>query len=244
VTLTSAGGPLGSNPLGRFSAPVPDGVSYIEPHARRVVAQLDGRTVIDTEGALMVHRRSQPPTYAFPLSAVGDLPNEPEVDAPGYVRVPWDAVDTWFEEGRRLVHYPPNPYHRVDYRSTRRRLTVEVGGTTLVDTDDTTVIFETSLAPKLYVARHHVRMDLLQPSSTSTYCNYKGESNYWSAVVDGQVFEDVAWSYEDPLPESTPIHSMLSFEPTVAAVVAELPGDPDAVAACSTECDLPDGAAT
>ena len=51
------------------------------------------------------------------------------------VAVPWDAVDTWIEEGRRLVHYPPNPYHRVDCRPTTRRLRVAVGGVTLVDTD-------------------------------------------------------------------------------------------------------------
>ena len=40
-------------------------------------------------------------------------------EAPGYVHVAWDAVDTWVEEGRALVHYPPNPYHRVDCRPGR-----------------------------------------------------------------------------------------------------------------------------
>ncbi len=38
--------------------------------------------------------------------------------------MPWTAVDAWFEEGRKLVHYPPNPYHRVDCRPTKRRLRV------------------------------------------------------------------------------------------------------------------------
>lgn len=239
MTLTSGGGPLGPAPSGRFAPPLPPGVTYLEPHPRRIVAELGGRTVIDTEGALMVHRSGQPPSYAFPLTAVGDLPHEPEPEASGYVRVPWDAVDAWFEEGRRLVHYPPNPYHRIDCRPTRRQLRVEVEETVLVDTDDTLVLFETALAPKLYVARHHVRTDLLERSATTTYCNYKGHSTYWNAVVDDRVVEDVAWSYEDPLPESEPIRSMLSFEPARATVVAELPGDPDAIAACSTECDMP-----
>ena len=26
----------------------------------------------------------------------------------------WDAVDTWFEEGRQLVTYPPNPIRALD----------------------------------------------------------------------------------------------------------------------------------
>ena len=118
-----------------FSPPVPDGVVFVEPHPRRITAELDGRTVIDTEHALLVHRVGHPLTYAFRAADVGDLPAEPVPEADGYVRVPWDAVDAWFEEGRRLVHYPPNPYHRVDIRPTDRHLRVVVAGEVLVDTD-------------------------------------------------------------------------------------------------------------
>jgi uncharacterized protein (DUF427 family) len=202
---------------------VPAGVVYVEPHARRIQALVDGRIVLDTEAALLVHRPGRPLTYAFPAEAVGDLPHAPEAEAPGYVTVPWDAVDRWVEEGRELVAYPPNPYHRVDCRPTRRRLRVEVAGAVLVDTDDTLILFETGLAPKLYVARSHVRMDLLQRSETTTYCNYKGWTTYWSAAVDGTVVADVAWSYDDPLPESEPIRGFLSFDAEQADVRAELP---------------------
>jgi uncharacterized protein (DUF427 family) len=240
VSLTSGRGPLGRDPAGRFSVPVPPGTVYVEPHPRRVQALLDGQTVIDTERALMVHRAGQPLAYVFPPEAVGDLPHEPEPEAAGYVHVAWDAVDTWLEEGRELVHYPPNPYHRVDCRPTRRRLAVTVGGTTLVDTDDTLILFETSLAPKLYVRAELVRTDLLRRSSTTTYCNYKGWTTYWDAVVDGTVVDDVAWSYDDPLPESTPIAGMLSFEPTRVDVQADLPADTPVAIECSTECDVPE----
>ena len=111
------------------------------------------------------------------------------------MHVPWDAVDTWLEEGRKLVHYPPNPYHRVDCRPTHRALRVVVAGTTLVDTSDTMIVFETALAPVLYVDPSHVRTDLLRRSNTSSYCNYKGYATYWSAVIGDTVVEDVAWSY-------------------------------------------------
>ena len=53
-----------------------------------------------------------------------------------------------------------------------RHLHVEVAGTTVVGTDDTIILFETSLPPKLYVAPSMVRTDLLQRSDTVTYCNY------------------------------------------------------------------------
>ena len=223
MSLTTGSGPLGREPAGRFSEPVPAGVVYVEPHPRRIQARLHGQTVIDTERALLVHRPGHTLTYAFEPADVGELPHEPEPDAPGYVTVPWEAVDTWFEEGRQLVHYPPNPYHRVDCRPTTRRLQVAVAGTTLVDTDDTVILFETSLAPRLYVAPERVRTDLLRTSDTRTYCNYKGWATYWSAVIGDTIVDDVAFSYEEPLPESSLIKGYFSFEPARADVSAELP---------------------
>ncbi len=171
----------------------------------------------------MVHRQGHPLSYAFPVDVVGDLPAEPVAEAPGFVRVPWDAVDAWFEEGRKLVHYPPNPYHRVDCRPTKRRLSVSINGTVLVDTDETVILFETALEPRLYVDPSHVRTDLLRRSATSSYCNYKGFATYWSIAEDDLVIDDIAWSYEDPPPESLPIKGFLSFDADRIDVVAELP---------------------
>jgi len=160
MTLVAGRGPLSKDPAGWFSSPLPDDLVFVEPHPRRVQAIRNRQTVIDTERALMVHRRDHPLSYAFPAEDVGGLPNEPEPEAPGYVHVPWDAVDTWLEEGRKLVHYPPNPYHRVDCRRTNRGLRVTVAGATLVDTADTVIVFETALEPRLYVDPSVVRTDL------------------------------------------------------------------------------------
>lgn len=223
MTLVAGRGPLSTDPAGRFCPPVPAGLVYIEPHPRRVQALLDGRLVIDTERALLVHRQGQPLSYVFPDDEAASLPSEPEPEAPGFVHVPWDAADTWLEEGRELVHYPPNPYHRVDCRPTKRRLRVCVDGATLVDTDDTVIVFETALESRLYVDPAHVRTDLLRRSETTSYCNYKGFATYWSAVLDGRAVEDIAWSYQDPPPESLPIKGFLSFDATQVQVVAELP---------------------
>jgi uncharacterized protein (DUF427 family) len=220
VSLVAGRGPLGPDRAGWFCPPVAEPIVYVEPHRRRVQAVRDGRLVIDTENALLVHRAGAPLSYAFLVGETADLPTEPEDAAPGYVRVPWEAVDTWLEEGRTLVHYPPNPYHRVDCRPTRRRLRVEVAGEVLVDTDDTVIVFETALASRLYVAPGYVRTDLLRPTATSSYCNYKGYATYWAA---GEA-EDVAWSYDDPLPETQPIRGYFSFDADRCEVNAELPG--------------------
>src|SRR6185369_14849267 len=223
MTLVAGRGPLSKDPAGWFSSPLPDDLVFVEPHPRRVQAIRNGQTVIDTERALMVHRRDHPLSYAFPADVVGDLPSDPEPEAPGYVHVPWNAVDMWLEEGRRLVHYPPNPYHRVDCRPTNRGLRVRVAGATLVDTADTVIVFETALEPRLYVEPSVVRTDLLRRTETSTYCNYKGYATYWAAVVGDTVVDDVAWSYQDPPPECLPIKGYLSFDAARADVLAELP---------------------
>jgi uncharacterized protein (DUF427 family) len=223
MSLVTGRGPLSSNPAGWFSPPLATGTVFVEPHPRRVQALRDGRAVIDTERALLVHRADRPLSYAFPAEVTGDLPSEPVAEAPGYVQVPWDAVDAWVEEGRRLVHYPPNPYHRVDCRPTDRRLRVTLDGEALVDTSETVIVFETALEPRLYVGPSLVRADLLRRSSTSSYCNYKGYATYWSAVRGSDVIDDVAWSYEDPLPETLSIRGYFSFDPTKVDTVAELP---------------------
>ena len=219
MSLVTGRGPLSKDPAGWFTPPVAAGTVYVEPHPRRVQAMNAGRAVIDTERALLVHRPDRPLSYAFPVDEIGDLPGEPVAEAPGYVQVPWDAVEAWVEEGRRLVHYPPNPYHRVDCRPTDRALRVVVGDEILVDTTDTTIVFETALAPRLYVDPSLVNTDLLQLSPTTSYCNYKGYATYWSL---GAV-SDVAWTYEDPLPETLPIRGYFSFDPDKTAVTADLP---------------------
>ncbi|CAN5168224.1 DUF427 domain-containing protein [soil metagenome] len=237
MTLVFGRGPLSSDPAGWFAPPIPADVVFVEPHHRRVQGIRDGHAVIDTENALLVHRKDGPLAFAFPAGEVGALPAEPVGSAPGYVTVPWDAVDTWLEEGRILVHYPPNPYHRVDCRPTQRGLRVAAGGTVLVDTVDTMIVFETSLAPRLYVAPALVRTDLLRPTDTTSYCNYKGYATYWSfvlsdPVVGETVIADAAWSYDDPLPESASIAGFLTFDETRVDVLAELPEASAGVADC------------
>ncbi len=242
MSLTTGRGPLSDRPAGRFSAPVPAGVLYVEPFRRRVRAMVGDRTVVDSERALLVHRPGQPPAYAFPPDDVhvvdgdgvdgvdgvdGGLDRdavEPDDAAPGYVRVAWTAVDAWYEEDERLAgHYPRNPYHRVDCVRTSRRLRVEVAGVDLVDTTRTIGVYETALEPKLYVHPDLVRRDLLIASPTRTWCNYKGTAWYWSAVIGDEVVEDVAWSYEDPLPEVGVLRRLLSFDEARVTVTTDLP---------------------
>lgn len=223
MSLSTGRGPLSAQPAGRFTAPVPAEVAYIEPFRRRVRGVKNGQTLIDSERVLLVHRPGRPPDYAFPADEVHGVHAEPEPDTPGYVTVPWDAVDAWFEEAEEVHGHPRNPYHRIDILRSERMLRVDVGPTLLVDTRDTLVVYETALDPKLYVDRRHVRMDALEPSATETYCPYKGTASYWSYRFGDDTVADVAWSYEDPLPESAPLRGLLSFDAARVTLRHDLP---------------------
>jgi uncharacterized protein (DUF427 family) len=226
VSLTNGRGPLGPDPAGHFAPPVrvPGGAVYVEPFLRRVRGVMGERTVIDSERVVLVHRPGQPPAYAFPASDVQrGLPASGEPAAPGYVQVPRNAVTAWYEEEEQVFGSPRNPYHRIDCVRARRRLRVEVGRTVVVDTTDVIALYETSRAPQLYAKPDAVRTDLLVASPTLTYCPYKGTARHWSAKVDGTVVQDVAWSYEAPLPESASIAGLLSFYAERTTMLQDVP---------------------
>jgi uncharacterized protein (DUF427 family) len=183
----------------------------------------DGQTVVDSERVLLVHRAGRPPSYAFPAGDVTGVPAQAEADSPGYVAVGWDAADAWYEEDEQVFGHARNPYHRVDCLRSGRRLRVEASGLTLVDTTETLAVYETALEPRLYVDPRVVRTDVLSLSATHTYCPYKGTASYWTARIGDSVLEDVAWSYEDPLPESTQLGRFLSFDEARVDVGHDLP---------------------
>ena len=153
----------------------------------------------------------------------GNVLEEVVPDAPGYVTVDWGAAEAWFEEDEEVFGHPRNPYHRIDCLRSRRRLRVDAAGLTLVDTDDTLAVYETALEPRLYVDRRHVRTDVLERSETTTYCPYKGTTTYWHARVGDHLLEDVAWTYDQPLPESARLGGLLSFEEARVRVEHDLP---------------------
>lgn len=223
MSLTTGKGPLSARPAGRFTAPMPERVSYIEPFRRRVQGIKDGVAVVDSEKVLLVHSPGQPPRYAFPVGDVDGVGSDPEPETPGYVTVDWAAVDRWLEEDEEVHGHPRNPYHRIDSLRSHRRLRVEAAEFVLVDTDQTVVVYETALDPRLYVAPEYVRMDVLEMSQTHTYCPYKGTASYWTARIGDSVLDDVAWSYEDPLPESAPLAGLLSFDETLVDLRHDLP---------------------
>ena len=65
--------------------------------------------------------------------------------------------------------------------------------------------------PRYYLPLTDVRMDLLVSSDSESHCPYKGTASYWSVVIDGNVHEDVLWTYHTPIPESQKVAGLVCF---------------------------------
>jgi uncharacterized protein (DUF427 family) len=78
------------------------------------------------------------------------------------------------------------------------RIRVVHAGTVVVDAPDAIRVLETSQPPAYYVHPDHVRVDLLAPSTTTTFCEWKGRAGYVDLAVDGIRVPDAAWFYASP----------------------------------------------
>ena len=138
-------------------------------------------------------------------------PNSPLDQLRGLVRFEWDAIDEWLEEDEPVYTHPRDPYTRVDVLRSSRHVQVVVDGVKVAESTHPTILFETGLPPRFYLPLADIRMDLLRPSETRTYCPYKGEATYWSLEVGGSIYDDLVWTYRSPLAESQKIAGLASL---------------------------------
>jgi len=129
----------------------------------------------------------------------------------GYASLYWDAADAWYDEDEQVHAHLTDPYTRVDIRPTSRHVQVLAGDTLVAESRRPLVLDETGLPTRWYLHPDDVRVELV-PSDTAHRCPYKGRSSYWIArLPDGTEIVDAAWSYPEPLPESTRIADAVCF---------------------------------
>jgi uncharacterized protein (DUF427 family) len=131
-------------------------------------------------------------------------------DIRGYRAFYWNRVDAWYEEDEQIFEHPRDPYHRFDVVQSTRPVRVEIGGQTVADSQRPRLLFETGLPTRYYLPVEDVRMDLLEPTETSSVCPYKGTASYWKLAGDASG-RDVAWSYQEPIAESPKIRGLIAF---------------------------------
>jgi uncharacterized protein (DUF427 family) len=145
----------------------------------------------------------------------------------GHFAFQWNAMDAWHEEEEEIFVHPRDPYKRVDVLQSSRHVVVTVAGETVMDTRRPRLLFETGHPTRYYLPLEDAHRDLLLRSETTSRCPYKGVASYWSVKIGEKVFQDLAWSYLDPIPECSKIKGLVCFfqerEATIYVDGEELP---------------------
>jgi len=128
----------------------------------------------------------------------------------GYVILDFRAFDGWFEEDEPNVAHPRDPFHRIDVLASSRHVRLELDGQVLAESSRPMLLFETMLPVRYYLPREDIRAEL-SPSSTQTYCAYKGQASYWSATVGDRAVLDIAWTYQQPLHDAARVAGLTAF---------------------------------
>ena len=97
--------------------------------------------------------------------------------------------------------------HTITIEQGDRHVRVVHGEQVLAESERALVLRETGCPPRYYLPAEDVRLDLLTPSDTHTYCPFKGTASYWS-LPDA---DDLVWSYPEPKPEVAQIKDHLCF---------------------------------
>jgi len=141
-------------------------------------------------------------------TAVGGAFELEDAELAGYVAFDSGAF-TWREEDDVVISHPRDPFHRVDIRHSSRRVKVTSGEQVLAESPAPLVVFETNLVERIYLPVDDVNWDALTPTDSSTLCPYKGVASYWRLA--GGPDDDVAWSYQAPLPEAGELAGYVCF---------------------------------
>ena len=139
---------------------------------------------------------------------------DPFVECAGlkdHVAFYWNRVDRWYEEDDEIFVHARDPYKRIDVVRSSRPVKVVLGGETVAESVNARFLFETGLPTRYYLPPGDVRTELLTPSDAASSCPYKGDAVYWTAAVGGRVFENIVWSYPEPIPEMPRIKGLMCF---------------------------------
>ncbi|MCT9820957.1 DUF427 domain-containing protein [Microbacterium sp. W1N] len=78
------------------------------------------------------------------------------------------------------------------------RVTVDLGGQRIVDTDDVVRVLETSHPPVYYLPVDAFVAGALRPAAGSSWCEFKGQASYFDVVGGAVERPKAAWGYPSP----------------------------------------------
>lgn len=110
--------------------------------------------------------------------------------------------------------------HPIDLTTAPRRWRALFAGHVIADSDDAVVLHEAGAPATVYFPSEDVSTEYMSPTAHRSHCPYKGEASYFSILMDGELVEDVAWTYADPYPAMDLLAGRIAFYPDKVEVYA------------------------
>ncbi|WP_159309817.1 DUF427 domain-containing protein [Spiribacter roseus] len=105
--------------------------------------------------------------------------------------------------------YPRPPAYEPDPRG----VSVSLDGHPVARSDHAIRVKETGSPPAFYLPPEAMESRWLRPSSQRTFCEWKGEAEYFDVVTPTAVAEAAVWRYPAPLPGAESIAGWYSLYP-------------------------------
>jgi putative cofactor-binding repeat protein len=107
--------------------------------------------------------------------------------------------------------------HRARISLAGEPYTAKVAGVTVARSEHAMILQEEKAGkrypPVVYFPREDIAAESLQPTDHHSHCPIKGEAGYFDVTVDGNVLENAAWTYPDPLPMVRAVKGYVAFYP-------------------------------
>ncbi len=120
----------------------------------------------------------------------------------------------------------PGADHPITIEKNPARIVVSVAGRVIADTRQALTLREANYAPVWYLPFEDVETSMLEATSHSTYCPYKGDCSYYSIPAGGEKSVNAVWTYRAPYAAVADISDHVAFYPDrVDAIDERLPYD-------------------
>jgi uncharacterized protein (DUF427 family) len=110
--------------------------------------------------------------------------------------------------GQESVWDYPRPPRLED---SPKHIQVIFNGAIIADTTHAKRVLETSHPPVYYIPPEDIKMEYLQKTSRSTFCEWKGNAAYYTVRVGGEVSPHAAWYYPNPTPGFESMTNYVAF---------------------------------
>jgi uncharacterized protein (DUF427 family) len=105
----------------------------------------------------------------------------------------------------------PGPDHPITIAPNAARIVVKVAGRVVADTSKALALQEASYPAVQYIPIADVDMSMLEATSLTTYCPYKGECSYYSIPAGGERSVNAVWYYAAPYESVAAIKDHVAF---------------------------------